>query len=105
MVYLCPVFKWSEYSGGSNTEHVQIWNGWHCLDLEWHSKAEQPDHFKSNQIAAILNSYALVPFCDKIFMVKFFLMLALLRTTFYGLYFSYHYCRRPSSISNARRML
>ena len=29
-------------------------------DLEWHFKTEQPKHLKSNQIAAIVDFYALV---------------------------------------------
>ena len=32
------------------------------LDSELHSKAEQLDHSKSEQIAAVLDSYVLVPF-------------------------------------------
>ena len=33
-------------------------------DFEWHSKTKQPNHCKSNQIAAILDSYVLVLFSN-----------------------------------------
>ena len=33
-------------------------------DFELHSKTEQPDHSKFDQIAAILDSYVLVPFLN-----------------------------------------
>ena len=44
-------FKWSKV--------VQMLNG---FDFKWHSKTEQPNHSKSDQIANILDSSVLVPF-------------------------------------------
>ena len=48
----CPEFELAKVA--------QMLNG---SDFKWHSKIEQPNHSKSaDQIAAILDSYALFPF-------------------------------------------
>ena len=47
------------FSGARIPIVVQMLNG---SNLEWHSKTEQPDHSKFNQIAAFMDFYILVPF-------------------------------------------
>ena len=49
----CLDFEWSKV--------VQMLNG---SDFKWHSKTKHPDHSKSDQIAAFLDSYVLFPFLN-----------------------------------------
>ena len=54
----------SIHRGGSNTKHSDFeWSKFVAMlngsDFKWHSKTQQPDHTKSDQIAGILDLYAL----------------------------------------------